>query len=398
MADELPAPNDVYLRLQSATVFVRDQDAGIAFYVGKLGFRVAFDVVLPSERRIVAINPPAGDAMIVMVAPPADSPEYALIGTATHLSFITENIEATFKAWSEHGVHFHNPPQLQSWGGNVTLFEDPDGNTFGLMGIDQMTRQIEAERRAKADRQEAERDALHEMEIARQVQSKLFPQIFPVLTSIEYAGQCIQARNVGGDYYDFLDLGEGRLGLVMADIAGKGIAGALLMANLQANLRSQSAIAMDHPQRMLQLVNRLFYQNTTDNAYATLFFAEYCDHTRQMRYANCGHLPGMLLRGDGTLEMLESNSTVLGLFEDWPCTIAECQMHPGDTLLLYTDGLTEAVNSDGEEFGEDRLAAALKHSAGLPAQELLASIVEEVQQFSTGPQQDDLSLIVARCR
>src|SRR5207248_5979412 len=117
------------------------------------------------------------------------------------------------------------------------------------------------------------------------------------------------ARQVGGDYYDFLNLGQERLGLVIGDIAGKGIAAALLMANLQANLRSQCAIALDEPQRFLRSVNRLFYENTIDSAYATLLFAEYDDKSRRLRYVNCGHLCGLLFRGGDGLERLDSTCT-----------------------------------------------------------------------------------------
>ena len=154
----------------------------------------------------------------------------------------------------------------------------------------------------------------------------------------------IQARHVGGDYYDFLALGQQRLGLLIGDISGKGIAAALLMANLQANLRSQFALAREQPRLLLRSVNRLFYENTADSAYATFFFAEFDESAHRLQYANCGHLPALLLRHDGTLEKLHSTATVLGLFEHWDSPAAECQLHPGDTLALYTDGVTESCN------------------------------------------------------
>ena len=132
---------------------------------------------------------------------------------------------------------------------------------------------------------------------------------------------------MGGDYYDFLELRPGRLALVLADIAGKGVSGALLMANLQANLRSQYAMAVDDLPRLLASVNRLFYENTDDASYATLFFADYDDSSRKLRYANCGHLPPLLLRARGSsqdqvseapkVEWLRSTCTVMGLFEAW---------------------------------------------------------------------------------
>src|SRR4029077_7964395 len=157
---------------------------------------------------------------------------------------------------------------------------------------------------AMAAKLEAERRTAQELEIAKQFQARLFPQVLPHLRTLEYAGMCLQARQVGGDYYDFLDLGRDRLGLVIGDISGKVIAAALLMANLQANLRSQCAIALEQPQQVLKAVNQLFCQNTLDGAFATLFFAEYHIPTGRLRYVNCGHLPALILRIDDTVERL----------------------------------------------------------------------------------------------
>ncbi|MFZ0804034.1 MAG: SpoIIE family protein phosphatase [Terriglobales bacterium] len=259
-----------------------------------------------------------------------------------------------------------------------------------------------------AERMEADRRTAQEMEIARQVQARLFPQKLPAMKTLEYTGACIQARTVGGDYYDFLELAPGRLGLLLADIAGKGFSGALLMANLQANLRSQYAMAVDDLPRLLASVNRLFYESTDDASYATLFFADYDDSSRKLRYANCGHLPPLLLRAQGgphdqvsagsQVERLHSTCTVMGLFEAWRCEIAEVQLAPGDTLVLYTDGVTEAENADGQEFGESQLLNSLRRHAQLPVEPLLQAVVEAVQQFSGGSeQQDDITMVIARC-
>ena len=257
-----------------------------------------------------------------------------------------------------------------------------------------------------AERMEADRRIAQEMEFARQVQARLFPQKLPTMKTLEYTGRCIQARKVGGDYYDFLELRPGRLALVLADIAGKGVSGALLMANLQANLRSQYALAVDDLPRLLTSVNHLFYENTDDASYATLFFADYDDSSRKLRYANCGHLPPLLLRSGGSsqessetqkVERLSSTCTVMGLFQAWQCEIAEVEFAPGDTLVLYTDGVTEASNGDGEEFGESHLLETLKSHADLPVGPLLQAVVAAVQQFSGGSdQQDDITLVIAR--
>jgi serine phosphatase RsbU (regulator of sigma subunit) len=248
-----------------------------------------------------------------------------------------------------------------------------------------------------AERIEAERRIAQEMEYAKQVQARLFPQKLPAMQTLGYAGGCIQARQVGGDYYDFLELCPGRLALVLADIAGKGISGALLMANLQANLRSQYAVALDDLPRLLRSVNQLFYENSSESSYATLFFADYDDSSRRLCYANCGHLPPLLLRADGRLERLTSTNTVLGLFEKWECAAAEVHLAAGDTLVLYTDGVTEAENAEGVQFGESRLAETILAQRHRPLPSLLDTIVATVQKFSAGEQADDITLVVARC-
>jgi serine phosphatase RsbU (regulator of sigma subunit) len=339
------------------------------------------------------------------------------------VEFVTEDVTTKFKEWAKRGVRFLQTPRLKRikydpqtrvrpangssmllgeqtpiWGGVFARFKDIDGNSFSLVSFDEVTHAVEAQRRAVAKKQEAERRSAQELEIAKQVQARLFPQSQPALRTLEYAGICIQARKVGGDYYDFLDLGGGRLGLVIGDIAGKGIAAALLMANLQANVRSQCAIALDQPQRLLRSVNQLFRENTPDGSFATLFFAEYDDGAGRLRYANCGHLSALLLRSDDTMERLNSTATVLGVFKEWDCGIEECRVLPGDTLALYTDGITEAFDRAGDEFGEEQLCEALRRHRGLCSQELLGAVVEEVRRFSPQEQNDDITLIVAKGR
>jgi serine phosphatase RsbU (regulator of sigma subunit) len=176
------------------------------------------------------------------------------------------------------------------------------------------------------------------------------------------------------------------------------MAAALLMASLHASLRSQRTFSLGHPQRLLRSVNQFFYENTTDSAYATLFFAEYNDKTQRLRYANCGHLSALLLRNDNTLERLDSTCTVLGLFEKWDCAIEERRIFSGDTLVLYTDGITESFNETGEEFGEPRLIESLRRHREQPSSALVTSIVEDVRKFSPHEQSDDVTLIVAKGR
>ena len=422
-----------HLRVHAINIYVRDLDQSLRFYMDQLGFDLAFDAQLQSGDRWVAVAPPDGSALLTLIAPKPESRESRLIGRATGIVFVTEDVPAKYAEWRRRGVQFQYAPRLRrvkyerqplipqslipqslipqslvprpgldernrAWGGVFTHFTDLDGNSFALVGFDEVSGEIEAQRRAIAERREAERRTAQELAIAKQVQARLFPQIQPAIRTFEYAGTCIQALQVGGDYFDFLDLGGGRFGLVTGDVAGKGMAAALLMANLQANLQIQCELPLDQPRELLRSVNQVFHKNTIDSAYATLFFAEYDDEQRRLRYANCGHLPPLLLRRDNTVDRLESTGTVLGLFRDWDCLVEERALCPGDTLAIYTDGITEAFNDTDEEFGEERLIDSLRRHRQLSAQDIISAVVDEVRGFSGRQQHDDITLTIAKCR
>jgi len=393
-----PGREEPYLSIQDIVVFVRDLDVSKRFYLEQLGFELltAAERRLPTGERWIEVAPPDGSANLALVEPKPDAPEYKLIGGYRWVLFMTEDVHAKYKEWSERGVRFLAAPETPGWGGTYARFEDPDGNAFGLEGFDEVRQSLESRRQAHAEKLESERRTAQEWEIARQVQARLFPQIQPELETLEYAGICLQARQVGGDYFDFLNLGPQRLGLIIGDVSGKGIAAALLMANLQASLRSQSALAFDQPEALLRSVNRVFYDNTGDSAYASLLFAEYDGETRRLRYVNCGHLSGLLVRSDGKVDRLESTSTLLGLFREWNCSMREQPLSPGDVLALYTDGITEACNEQGEEFGERCLIESLQQHRDLPCQALLTAIVDGVRRFSFQEQHDDITAIVAK--
>jgi serine phosphatase RsbU (regulator of sigma subunit)/catechol 2,3-dioxygenase-like lactoylglutathione lyase family enzyme len=385
-----------YLRIFKSNVYVRDPDRSLAFYTEQLGFSVLTDGRFEFGRW-VAIAPPDGSAILALIAPRRGTENYRLIGRPTNVSFIAEDINATYELWRNRGVKFLQPPQPQLWGGTLATFTDIDGNIFELLGSDEISREIEVHRRAAGVRVEAERRAAQELEIAKQVQARLFPQTAPAMRTLDYAGVCIQARHVGGDYYDFLSFGPNRLGLLIGDISGKGIAAALLMANLQANLRSQLAMARECPETFLRTVNQTFFENTVDSAYSTIFFAEYQDDRQEMRYANCGHLSGLLMRGGGGVEQLCPTGTVLGMFREWDGHMGQCQLAQGDTVALYTDGVTEARNAAGEEFGQKRLVRALRKRMGVGAKAMVDAVLGDVEAWSPGEQEDDITLIVAKC-
>jgi hypothetical protein len=240
---------------------------------------------------------------------------------------------------------------------------------------------------------------LKEIAIARTVQRKLLPRDKPALQTLDYSGKCVQARTVGGDYYDFLELGPGRVGFVLADVAGKGVAAALLMANLQGSIHNRREIETQGLPDLLVAVNDHLFQHTDADRYATLFYGCYDDEARSLAYVNCGHSPPLLLRRTGAVDRLSATATVLGLFGEWECSMAETYIEPGDVLSIFTDGITETTAANGEEFGEDRLLRVLEDSRELEAGTILSNVEHAVDQFRSSEHlQDDLTLVVARAQ
>ena len=251
--------------------------------------------------------------------------------------------------------------------------------------------------RLQAEQSAREERLRHDMAIARQVQTNLFPRTTRSFANIEYAGRCIQAGDVGGDYYDFPDVGSDRFAAVIADVSGKGIPAALLMANLQATLRSQCLLGTNHLPSLVRSVNRLFQDSTEPHHFATLFFACYHPTARTLRYVNCGHNPPLLLRAGGGVARLEATATVIGLLPFWDCSDAEVALCPGDLLVMYSDGVTEAGRDHGEEFGEARLLAAMRRNRTLPVNDLPDALLAGVHDWLQGAaQEDDLTVVALR--
>ena len=242
----------------------------------------------------------------------------------------------------------------------------------------------------------AERRSAYESEMARQVQNRLLPQRAPVMRTLDYAGACIQARSVGGDYYDFLDLGAGRIALVLGDVSGKGMPAALLMASLQATIRTHCTAGLEDLAAMMRQANKLLYESTAPQHFVTLFVAEYDDPSRRIRYVNCGHNPPILLKSRGCVQRLPATACVLGAFPQWECTVEELTLEAGDMIALFTDGVTEAANHEGEEFGDERLIAVLSEHRAQSAATILEATTHVVQAFGGSDQSDDLTLIIAR--
>jgi len=248
----------------------------------------------------------------------------------------------------------------------------------------------------------ARREKLNrEIEIAREVQERLFPQHLPPIAGLDYFGRCRTALGVGGDYYDFLALPDGKLGIALGDVSGKGIAAALTMASLQASLRADAMRAGDDIAGLITRVNRMLYDASTEDRYATLFYAQYDPAGRRLSYVNAGHCPPILLRSvaDGQkIERLDqAGGTVVGLLPDCEYQQAEVCLTAGDLLVIYTDGFSEAMSPTQEEWGEERLFNAVANCDGLPAQDCIARIVQAADAFASGaPQSDDMTLVILR--
>ena len=385
-----------YLRVQAIAVHVHNLDRSLVFYGATLGFRVIHPPTLPAGMKLAFVAPPDGAAVLVLTESDSGNRSRG----APDVAFVTDDLDGRYREWTERGVHFSQPPRSVQWSARQAVFQDPDGNAFSLIQADAISQQLEAERHAAAERDERERRAAQEIGIATQVQAGLFPRRRPPLATLDYEGLCLQARQVGGDYFDFLDFGGGRLGLVLGDVSGKGLGAALLMANLQAYVRGQFASYSNDIPGLLASVNQLFLESAPAAAYATLFFGAYDDRTRTLRFVNCGHPPPFLFRRNGGIESLETTSSVIGMFEDWKGTARDVTLDEGDVVALYSDGVIEARNGQDEEFGVERLADVLKPSAteASTASDVLSRAMTAVQGFAAGEPFDDMTLVVARCR
>jgi len=260
----------------------------------------------------------------------------------------------------------------------------------------------------------AEREKLRrEIEIAREVQERLFPQQLPPIAGLEYFGKCRPAQGVGGDYYDFIFLPDGKLGIAIGDVAGKGISAALMMATLQACLRGQALVASNNLALVVSNINHLVYEASSPNRYATFFYAEYDPLKQQLQYVNAGHNPPMLLRrcnvharkqkkpGDllchCRVERLDASGTVVGLVDGASYEQRSVTLADGDMLVAYTDGVSEAMNLKDEEWGEDSMLATIEESCAMKPDQIVSSVLAAADAFTAGaPQFDDMTLVLVR--
>jgi sigma-B regulation protein RsbU (phosphoserine phosphatase) len=246
----------------------------------------------------------------------------------------------------------------------------------------------------------------NELSIAHEVQQQLFPHSLPNLPGVELEAICRPARTVSGDYYDFIRISPTRLAIALADISGKGISAALLMANVQAALRSDVLRYRDdgsgngHVQintaEIVSHLNRHLFRNSSDERYATFFFGVYDTETKQLNYTNAGHLPPVYICGD-RVHKLETGGMVVGLFNEVPFDQGIVKIEPGGILIAYSDGLIEPENVYGEEFGAERLIEAAMRSKDSSPRAIAQAMMRAAEEWSGSPEQaDDMTVIVSR--
>lgn len=235
-----------------------------------------------------------------------------------------------------------------------------------------------------------------ELRLARQIQQKLLPKEPPEVADYRVCAHSEPAKRVGGDYYDFLDLGGGRLGLCLADVSGKGITAALLMSNVQATIRSQARLAPDAGV-CVGRSNEMLHESTDADKFVTMFYGVLDTENHQLEYCNAGHNPPLLLPGPNGPELLETGGPVLGVLPGFAYARGQAEFLPGQTLLVYSDGFSEAMNRRFEEFGEDRLRASAARQTALSPEQLVESLLREVSEFQgDAPQADDMTIMAVR--
>jgi sigma-B regulation protein RsbU (phosphoserine phosphatase) len=232
-----------------------------------------------------------------------------------------------------------------------------------------------------------------ELQQAREIQQSLLPKEIPHLSGFEIEGAWEPAQVVGGDYFDVIRLSDTKVGICIADVVGKSVSAALLMANVQASVRA-FAVESASPAYLCSRVNSVLCSSISTGKYVTFFYGILDAARMEFLYANAGHLHPILIRADGETCDVENGGAVLGVFPTWQYANSRLQLQPGDRLLLFTDGITEATSAEGEEFGEQRIIASALGCADQPSHEMKSRLLEDVKQFCNSQLGDDATLIV----
>jgi sigma-B regulation protein RsbU (phosphoserine phosphatase) len=231
---------------------------------------------------------------------------------------------------------------------------------------------------------------------ACEVQQRFKHYLKPAIDSLSYSARCRQVRELGGDAYDFLPLPQNHLALAVGDASGKGLAAALMISNVQSALRTAAAFTGNDGPAVLGAVNRVVHATSLPERYATLFYGVFDEATRALQYVNAGHNPPMVIRRDRSVVRLESGGPPVGMFPNWTYEEGRVELAQGELVLAYTDGVTEAANPAGEEWGEEGLLRAVAEHGAQGVDEMVEGIFRSMDEFSLGCQTDDATVIVLR--
>jgi len=235
-----------------------------------------------------------------------------------------------------------------------------------------------------------------EVRLAAKIQLELLPKTMPVLAGYDIAGTSIPAQVVGGDYYDFIWIDDAHLAICLGDVSGKGLPASLLMANLQATMRGQ-LLADCSPRECMSRSNTLLFRSTSSEKFVTFFYCYLDISAHRLSYSNAGHENPILVTAKGKIERMESGGIVLGIMDKYPFEEATMQIHTGDVLVIYTDGIIEAMNLKEEMFGEERLVEVLRQSRDSTSEKIVNAVVDAVKAFTgSAPQSDDITMVVVK--
>jgi len=239
-------------------------------------------------------------------------------------------------------------------------------------------------------------DVSRDWAIACDVQQRFMQGSAPAVDRLDYSARCRQMLELGGDCYDFVPLADDSLALTIADASGKGLPAALMIANVQSSLRTAALFNASDVAALLRTVNRQVYASSAADRYATLFYGVFDGATRTLRYVNAGHNPPLVVRRSGAISWLEPGGAPVGMFQDWMYEEAHVQLNPGDLVLAYTDGVIEAVDAAGEEWGVEGLRKVVAESATQGAGGIVHAIFTSMDEFSQGRQTDDATVVALR--
>lgn len=239
-------------------------------------------------------------------------------------------------------------------------------------------------------------DISQDWETACDVQGRFMRQVAPAIDTLSYSARCRQVRALGGDFYDFIPLRRDHMALAVGDASGKGLAAALMISNVQSSLRTAASLIGDDGAELLTTVNRQVHAASLEDRYATLFYGVFDAVARRLHYVNAGHNPPMVIRRDGSIIPLAAGGVPIGIFPDSTFQEETIQLNPGDLILAYTDGVIEAVNPAGEEWGVERLRRTVRENVSRCADEIVHAVFTAMDAHSRGHQTDDATVVVMR--